>query len=172
MRKRVRVSIPRFSIEIIEKDMEYFSISRDRICNLVIQGLGFENTISYHKKLMDGTKILNFNLNEKNTELFEAMFALSKERKESEFFKRVFSTYANLHPFMREKILNISLFTIIENAIRENKKVKLYYQKLLLDVLPLGFERDSETLYTILKVKKEGKEYLYEMKNIEVVRIY
>ena len=58
MRKRVRVSIPRFSIEIIEKDMEYFSISRDRICNLVIQGLGFENTISYHKKLMDGTKLI------------------------------------------------------------------------------------------------------------------
>ncbi len=84
--------------------MEYFSISRDGICNLVIQGLGFENTISYHKKLMDETKILNFNLNEKNTEVIsEAMFALSREKKESEFFKRVFSTYANLHPFMREK---------------------------------------------------------------------
>lgn len=90
MRKRVRVSIPRFSIEILERDMKYFSISRDGICNLVIQGLGFENTMSYHKKLMDGTKILNFNLNEKNTELFEAMFALSREKKKVNFLKEYF----------------------------------------------------------------------------------
>ena len=92
MRKRVRVSVPNFVREILENDMKYYDFSKDKICNIIIQRLGFENTQSLHKKVVDNTSILNFNLNEKNTELFDKMFILSKEKIESEFFRRVFST--------------------------------------------------------------------------------
>ena len=105
MRKRVRVSVPNFVREILENDMKYYDFSKDKICNIIIQRLGFENTQSLHKKVVDNTSILNFNLNEKNTELFDKMFILSKEKIESEFFRRIFSTYVNFHPFLREKII-------------------------------------------------------------------
>lgn len=170
MRKRVRVSLPNFVREILESDMAYYSFSKDKICNIIVQRLGFENTQSLHKKVIDTTSILNFNLNEKNTELFDEMFNLSKEKIESEFFRRVFSTYVNYHPFLREKILNTELFQILENAISNKHKLKIYYEKRLLDIYPIAFERNSN-LYTILKAKKEGKEFLLEVRYIEVLKI-
>lgn len=170
MRKRVRVSLPNFVREILESDMAYYSFSKDKICNIIIQRLGFENTQSLHKKVIDSTSILNFNLNEKNTELFDEMFNLSKEKIESEFFRRVFSTYVNYHPFLREKILNTELFQILENAISNKHKLKIYYEKKLLDIYPIGFERNVN-LYTVLKAKKEGKEFLFEVRNIEILKI-
>ena len=170
MRKRVRVSLPNFVREILESDMAYYSFSKDKICNIIIQRLGFENTQSLHKKVIDSTSILNFNLNEKNTELFDEMFNLSKEKIESEFFRRVFSTYVNYHPFLREKILNTELFQILENAISNKHKLKIYYEKKLLDIYPVAFERNSD-LYTVLKAKKEGKEFLFEVRNIEILKI-
>lgn len=170
MRKRVRVSIPNFVREILDNDMEYYSFSKDKICNIIIQRLGFENTQSLHKKVVDNTSILNFNLNEKNTELFDEMFNLSKEKIESEFFRKVFSTYANFHPFLREKVLNIELFKELENAISKSHKLKIYYQKKLLDIYPIAFERNTD-LYTILKAKKEGKEFLFEVRFIEILKV-
>ena len=170
MRKRVRVSLPNFVREILESDMAYYSFSKDKICNIIIQRLGFENTQSLHKKVIDSTSILNFNLNEKNTELFDEMFNLSKEKIESEFFRRVFSTYVNYHPFLREKILNTELFQILENAISNKHKLKIYYEKKLFDIYPVAFERNSD-LYTVLKAKKEGKEFLLEVRYIEVLKI-
>lgn len=170
MRKRVRVSLPNFVREILESDMAYYNFSKDKICNIIVQRLGFENTQSLHKKVIDTTSILNFNLNEKNTELFDEMFNLSKEKIESEFFRRVFSTYVNYHPFLREKILNTELFQILENAISNKHKLKIYYEKRLLDIYPIAFERNSN-LYTILKAKKEGKEFLLEVRYIEVLKI-
>ena len=166
----MRVAIPNFVREVLENDMNYYNFSKDKICNVIIQRLGFENTQSLHKKVVDNTSILNFNLNEKNTELFDEMFKLSKEKIESEFFRRVFSTYANFHPFIREKILNLELFKILENAIIKNHKLKIYYEKKLLDIYPIGFERDVN-LYTVLKAKKEGKEFLFEVRNIEILKI-
>ena len=170
MRKRVRVSIPNFVREILDNDMEYYSFSKDKICNIIIQRLGFENTQSLHKKVVDNTSILNFNLNEKNTELFDEMFNLSKEKIKSEFFRKIFSTYANFHPFLREKVLNIELFKELENAISKSYKLKIYYQKKLLDIYLIAFERNTD-LYTILKAKKEGKEFLFEVRFIEILKV-
>lgn len=170
MRKRVRVSVPNFVREILENDMKYYDFSKDKICNIIIQRLGFENTQSLHKKVVDNTSILNFNLNEKNTELFDKMFILSKEKIESEFFRRVFSTYVNFHPFLREKILNTELFQILENAIKNKYKLKIYYEKKLLDIYPITFERNTD-LYTILKARKDGKEFLFEVRYIEVLKV-
>lgn len=150
--------------------MEYYSFSKDKICNIIIQRLGFENTQSLHKKVVDNTSILNFNLNEKNTELFDEMFNLSKEKIKSEFFRKIFSTYANFHPFLREKVLNIELFKELENAISKSYKLKIYYQKKLLDIYPIAFERNTD-LYTILKAKKEGKEFLFEVRFIEILKV-
>lgn len=150
--------------------MEYYSFSKDKICNIIIQRLGFENTQSLHKKVVDNTSILNFNLNEKNTELFDEMFNLSKEKIKSEFFRKIFSTYANFHPFLREKVLNIELFKELENAISKSYKLKIYYQKKLLDIYLIAFERNTD-LYTILKAKKEGKEFLFEVRFIEILKV-
>ncbi|NME35593.1 hypothetical protein HF862_03270 [Fusobacterium sp. FSA-380-WT-3A] len=170
MRKRVRVSIPNFVLEILKQDIKYFNLSKDGISNIVVQRLGFENNQGLHKKVLDKTTIWNFNLNDKNTELFDEMIKLSKETVESEFFRKVFSTYANLHPFLREKVLNTELFNTVENAIKSNHKLKIYYEKTLYDVYPIAFERGND-LYTVLKAKKEGKEFLFEMRYIEVLKI-
>ena len=98
------------------------------------------------------------------------MFTLSKEKIESEFFRRIFSTYVNFHPFLREKVLNTELFQVLENAIKNKHKLKIYYEKKLLDIYPVAFERNTD-LYTILKAKKDGKEFLFEVRYIEVLKV-
>ena len=155
MRKKVRVSLPKLIHEVIYIDIQYFKLRKETLYNLIIQGLGFE------KLLEIGGDI--------NTELFQEMMKFQKTEKESVFLNKVFMTYVNLHPSLRERTINRNLFMRIEQAVKESKSIKIYYRKKLLDGIPIELERDRENGYNYLKVKIENQQYLYEMKDIEFV---
>lgn len=97
------------------------------------------------------------------------MMKFQKTEKESVFLNKVFMTYVNLHPSLRERTINRNLFMRIEQAVKESKSIKIYYRKKLLDGIPIELERDRENGYNYLKVKIENQQYLYEMKDIEFV---
>lgn len=169
MRKKVRVSLPKLIHEVIYIDIQYFKLRKETLYNLIIQGLGFEKLLEIGGDLLDERKTISFNLNDINTELFQEMMKFQKMEKESIFINKVFMTYANLHPSIRERTINRDLFMRIEQAVKENKSIKIYYRKKLLDGIPIELERDRESGYNYLKVKIENQQYLYEMKDIEFV---
>lgn len=172
MRKKIKVSIPRLVKEILEQDMEYFNYTREKLCNLIIQELGYEKTIPLHEKMEDEDKVvINFNLYEKNTIYFNDMLKESKEETEREFLRRIFSTYVNFHPSIREKVIRKELFNELEKARKRNKMIKVSHKTEILTIKALGLERDNETGYNYIRAIKDNQEYLYKVKDIESLKI-
>ncbi len=192
--------------EIIYADSQYFSLKKETLCNMVVQGLGFERLTDIGNDILDKTKILGFNLNDINTELFPEMLKQSRANTESEFVRKIFFTYIlgfnlndintelfpemlkqsrantesefvrkifftyiNLHPCLRERILYKSIFMEVEQAILNKKKLKIYFNKKVLDIVPIALERNPETGFNSLKAQVGTEIFLYEMKDIEKI---
>ena len=104
MRRKIRVTFPKLVQEVLQIDQEYFNLKKETLYNLIIEGLGFQEVTSIGLDIIDEKRSINFNLNEKNSKLFSEMLKKSgmSELSEGEFLKRVFLTYANLHPSIRE----------------------------------------------------------------------
>lgn len=68
--------------EIIYADSQYFSLKKETLCNMVVQGLGFEKLTDIGNDILDKTKSLSFNLNDINTELFPEMLKQSRANTE------------------------------------------------------------------------------------------
>lgn len=170
MRKKVKAtSVPMLIHEIIYSDTQYFSLKKETLCNMIVQGLGFEKLVDIGTDILDKTKTLSFNLNDMNTELFPEMLKQSCSITESDFIKKIFFTYVNLHPCLRERILHKDLFLKVEKAIVDKKKLKIYFNKKVLDILPIALERNPETGFNSLKVQVGTEIFLYEMKDIEKI---
>lgn len=170
MRKKVKATtVPMLVHEIIYTDTQYFSLKKETLCNMVVQGLGFERLIEIGKNILDKTKTLSFNLNDINTELFPEMLKQSHASTESEFIKKIFFTYINLHPCLRERILHKSIFLEVEQAILNKKKLKIYFNKKILDIVPIALERNPDTGFNSLKAQVGAEIFLYEMKDIEKI---
>ena len=50
---------------------------------------------------------------------------------QKEIFKKLFLTYVNLHPSIRERILYKDIFLRIEESIRKKKEINIYYKERL-----------------------------------------
>ena len=170
MRKKLKgFAVPMLVHEIIYADSQYFSLKKETLCNMVVQGLGFERLTDIGNDILDKTKILGFNLNDINTELFPEMLKQSRANTESEFVRKIFFTYINLHPCLRERILYKNIFLEVEQAILNKKKLKIYFNKKVLDILPIALERNPETGFNSLKAQIGTEIFLYEMKDIEKI---
>ena len=170
MRKKLKgFAVPMLVHEIIYADSQYFSLKKETLCNMVVQGLGFERLTDIGNDILDKTKSLGFNLNDINTELFPEMLKQSRANTESEFVRKIFFTYINLHPCLRERILYKSIFMEVEQAILSKKKLKIYFNKKVLDIVPIALERNPETGFNSLKAQIGTEIFLYEMKDIEKI---
>lgn len=172
MRKRVKVSIPKLIKEILTKDVEYFSLKRERLCNIILQEMGYDKTLRLHDKITSDRKIsINFNLNERNTLFFKDMIKESEEEIEAEFFRRLLSTYGNMHPSLREKVVRKEFFRELEYAIKRSCYIKIANGNEVLNVLPLEILRDQEHGYNLIKVKKDEEIYIYKAQELELLAI-
>lgn len=173
MRKKIKVSIAKLVKEILEEDMKYFNYTRERICNLIIQELGYEKPLSLlQEKMSDQEKVLiTFNLYEKNTSYFNDMLRESGEETERDFLRKIFSTYINFQPSIREKIIRKDIFYELDKARKRNKMIKISHNNQILTVKPLGLERDNKTGYNYLRSLLNNQEYLYRIRDIESVKV-
>lgn len=172
LRKRIKLSIPKLIKEILDKDTEYYGIKLEKLCNVVVQEMGYEETLRIHDKLKSDRKIpITFNLTDRNTKFLPSMLANSSEKMETEFFRSLLSTYTNLHPSLRERVIKKSAYIELELAIKNQTEVKISYESLILDIVPLSFRRDEETGYNYLEAESLGERYLYRLKDIEILKI-
>ena len=171
MRKKIRVKIPKLAYEVISKDVEYFNLKKETLYNIIIKELGFERftEIGYDIFSLDEKRESYFNLNEINTELVPKMMDFHCMETDIDMIIKIFITYTNLHPAVRERVIYKNLFLRVEQAIKDKKNIKIYFNKEIIDIVPLALERDSKNGYNFLKAKQGKDFYLYEMKNIEFV---
>lgn len=50
LRKRVKISIPKLIKEILDKDISYFNIKLEKLCNVIVQEMGYEPLLKIHLK--------------------------------------------------------------------------------------------------------------------------
>lgn len=51
LRKRVKLSVPKLIKEIFDKDIEYFNIKLEKLCNIIVQEMGYEPVLRIQDKL-------------------------------------------------------------------------------------------------------------------------
>lgn len=172
MRKRIKLSIPKLIKEILDQDTTYFNIKLERLCNLIVQEMGYEPTLRIQDKLKTERKIpITFNLNERNTNYLQNMILNSTEKVETEFFRSLLSTYANLHPSLREKVIKKNLYLELELTIRDSLTIKISYDNKITDILPLSFQRDKTNGYNWLEAKVDTEKYLFRLRDIDILKI-
>lgn len=169
MRRKVRVTFPKLVQEVLIKDREYFEIKGETLCNLIVEGLGFEKGLEINLDILDEKKSILFTLNEKNTKFFADMLKLSHTEEEGRFLKNLFITYANLHPSIRQRVLYKNLFLQLEERIIKKKKIKIYYKGNFLEIIGVALERDLKTGYYLLIARDQEKEYQFEIKYIDFI---
>lgn len=152
--------------------MEYFNIKMDRLSNAIVKEMGYSNLLKLHENLkLERKLVINFNLNERNTRYFKDMVKLSEEETEAEFLRNLLSTYANLHQFLREKILYKVKFQELEEAIRGNYLIRVEIEGEILDIEPIGFSRDRETKYASLRFQSGKQLCDQRVRDIEILKI-
>ncbi len=172
MRKRAKVTLPKLIKEILLQDLNYFGLKMETLCNLIIKEMGYDKTLRVHDIISSEKKVMiSFNLNERNTRFFRDMLDESEEEIETEYFRRLLSTYTNFHPSIRERIIKRNLFRELEYAIRKGLEAKLAIQKKVCDVSPLEVIRDQETGYNLLRVKFGNEIVSYKVREIELLKI-
>ena len=70
MRRKIRVTFPKLVQEVLQVDQEYFSLKKETLYNLIIEGLGFQEITSIGADIIDEKRSINFNLNEKIVSYF------------------------------------------------------------------------------------------------------
>ena len=161
LRKRVKISIPKLIKEILDKDISYFNIKLEKLCNVIVQEMGYEPLLRIH---------ITFNLTERNTGFLQDMIRNSSEKTESEYFRCLLSTYSNLHPSIRERIIKKNLFLDIERALKENLTVKISYSNMILNTRFILFVRDSQNEYNHIDIDNSELITLC-LKDIEILNM-
>lgn len=155
----------------MDEDIKYFEIKLEKLCNIVLQEMGYETILRIHDKLKSERKIpITFNLTERNTKYLANMIANSSENVEAEFFRSLLSTYANLHPSLRERVIKKNLYLELEIAIKENLLIKISHDNKIIDVNILAFKRDSNTGYNCVEATCNKERYIFKIRDIEILK--
>lgn len=152
MRKKIKVSVPKLVKDILTLDLEAFNVKLEKLCNIIIQEMGYDSFLPLHEKMKnEKTTILSFNLNKKNSQFLSDMIKNSSEDLESEFFRSLFSSYSNLHPTLREKLIKKNTYLEIELSIKFKLPLKISFKEQILDIKPLKFTRNSPFDYNLVE---------------------
>ncbi len=119
MEKKIRVTLPNYIYETLLKDIETFSINKNKICNYIFENTDCTFLKDKIRKSKD-SKTLQFNLNKKNLSNYYAILEENNVHVEAEFFRKIFYTYISKPQNERESFIFkghlLKIIDIIENS--------------------------------------------------------
>lgn len=126
MEKKIRITLPKKILDILENDMEEFSIKKNTLLNLI-----YEKLKKSYLKVIDisygETSVIQFNLNKKNKEDYYFFLEENKIQNEAEFFRKIITYYSNLRKKEREAFLYEREVELLKIAIKERRVVKIVF---------------------------------------------
>lgn len=126
MKNKIRAQIPSLIMETLNKDAEFFYITKEHLCNEVLYKFPLKNRVNYQKDLSHDEKVyLQFTLNKDNKRYYSDLIRQSIGLSESEIIREIFSTYAVLHPSLRESYLYKEKINFISSVIKECKILRI-----------------------------------------------
>ncbi|MDN5304925.1 MAG: hypothetical protein PWP46_1811 [Fusobacteriaceae bacterium] len=171
--KKIRVTIPEDIYRLIKNDIEDFGINNNKLCNIILDKYKFkrENEDLLKSQGKPLRKIIQFDLNLKNKEIYYDILKANKVEVEAEFFRELFKYYCSNFKYQRELFVFSDLVKKIVLAIENKNKIKIKYKKEIKIIEPYFIKRDEQGeenyLFCYCCTSKEYKNY--KLKNIEFI---
>ena len=97
--KKIRVTVPEDVWDIIKIDQEDFGINNNKFCNYILEKLKFNRKIETEKLLQaqgrTHKKIIQFDLNVNNKEIYYDILKSNEVEIEAEYFRELFEIYCS-----------------------------------------------------------------------------
>lgn len=175
MEKKIRVTLPRKIVEILENDIEEFFIKKNTLLNYIYAEKIKENQ---EKKFIypykGETSVIQFNLNKKNLEGYYNFLEENNIQNESEFFREILIEYASLGKKKRESFLFKEIVERINYSIKEKRTIKIVFRdEKNIEVEPYLIESSKLEVmnYLFCYNLREGKWKNYKIKYIKSIYI-
>nr|WP_206038993.1 WYL domain-containing protein [Fusobacterium sp. FSA-380-WT-3A] len=162
---------------MMKNDIEEFGINNNKLCNYILEQLKYKKEIDVEKELESQgrplKKIIQFDLNVANREIYYDVLKDNGVDVEAEFFRELFEKYCSKFKYIRELFVFQETVKKILEAIKEKKKLKLKYGSKLTTVEPYFIKRDEQgdENYLFCYCDTEKKYYNYKLKDLEVISI-
>ena len=126
MEKKIRITLSKKILEILESDMDEFLIKKNTLLNLIYEKLKTE--FSRVKINSDGdTQVIQFNLKKKNKENYYFFLEENNIQNESEFFRDIITYYALMRKKEREAFLFEREVELLKIGIKERRVEKIIF---------------------------------------------
>lgn len=126
MKKKIRVLVPTFILEILEKDCEFFGFTKEKLCNEIFLKFSLKFRSRYQDEMIfEEKEYLQFTLNKANQRYYTDLLKELPEANDSEIIREIFSTYSVLVPFLREIYLFREKVIFLHSAMKEYRVLKI-----------------------------------------------
>ena len=126
MKKKIRVLVPTFILEILEKDCEFFGFTKEKLCNEIFLKFSLKFRSWYQDEMIfEEKEYLQFTLNKANQRYYTDLLKELPEANDSEIIREIFSTYSVLVPFLREIYLFREKVIFLHSAMKEYRVLKI-----------------------------------------------
>ena len=131
--KKIRVTVPEDVWDIIKIDQEDFGINNNKFCNYILEKLKFNRKIETEKLLQaqgrTHKKIIQFDLNVNNKEIYYDILKSNEVEIEAEYFRELFEIYCSKFKYQRELFIYEDKLKSILDAIKDENKLKQYFNE-------------------------------------------
>ena len=175
--KKIRVTVPEDVWDIIKIDQEDFGINNNKFCNYILEKLKFNRKIETEKLLQvqgrTHKKIIQFDLNVNNKEIYYDILKSNEVEIEAEYFRELFEIYCSKFKYQRELFIYEDKLKSILDAIKDENKLKIKYFSEIIDIDPIFIRREDKGNENFLfcYVEKLNSYQNYKLKEMEIVAI-
>jgi hypothetical protein len=174
--KKIRVTLPEDIYRIMRNDMEDFGINNNKLCNYILDKYKFKREEEENLLMVQGrpvSKIVQFDLNVANREIYYDILRENKVEVEAEFFRELFTFYAGKYKYQRELFIFENLVKDLVEAIKNKNQIKVKYADGIHTVDPYFIKRDEQGDENFLfGYNHEKKAYQnYKLKELHLIGI-
>ncbi|WP_410207639.1 WYL domain-containing protein [Fusobacterium sp.] len=175
--KKIRVTVPEDIWRLMRNDTEEFGINNNKLCNYILDRFKYNKKMDSEKLLETQgrpvTKIIQFDLNVSNREIYYDILRANEVDVEAEYFRELFEIYTSKFKYQRELFIFEDRVKSILEAIKEKKKLRIKYLKRVFSVEPYFIKREERGDENFLFCFDEEKKVYsnFKLKELEIVSI-
>ena len=175
--KKIRVTVPEDIWRLMRNDTEEFGINNNRLCNYILDRLKYDKNIESEKLLETQgraiTKIIQFDLNVSNKEIYYDILKSNGVEVEAEYFRELFEIYTSKFKYQRELFIFEERVKLILEAIKDRKKIRIKYLDRVFNVEPYFIKREERGDENFLFCyDEENKVYNnFKLKELEIISV-
>lgn len=167
LKDNIRALVPKYLIEVINKDVEHFSISKYKLCNDILVKFSLKFRLNYCQDMMcfEQGEYLQFNLYKQNIVYYNNLRKETNGITESEMIREIFLSYGILPPFLREINLFREKIAFLISAQKEYRVLKIHTQTGIIEGRVESIYRNKETDYFMIVICSKP----YYISQIEII---